>query len=189
MGRSINNKKYTKTPVGTLIYIVFIITLFIVNFSCSKTDDGDEHCPIGYTGSNCDVQITPDSVIITKIEVIRFPALNAQFQSWDSAGNPDIYVQILQNDELLWTSSNVHQNAKAGNVYRFIPSDTLALNDPLGQYAIYLFDEDDDGESEIMGGINFISYSSDNGFPELMILDDGGEVAFGLSLEYWWKQP
>ncbi len=172
--------------VLALSKIVMVILLFL-NFSCSKIETGDEQCPEGYTGKNCDIQVTPDTVFVTKINVTRFPALNIQGQGWDETGNADIFVQILKNDEPLWNSTMVHQNATPDTNYIFIPVTTLALSDPLAQYAIQLYDQDDADDDDYMGGVNFISYYDDNGFPGLLILDDGGEVAFELSLEYLWE--
>ena len=166
---------------------ILIAVLLILNFSCSKTENDNSHCPEGYTGDNCDVQLTPDSVFITQIKVTRFPDLNIQGQSWDATSDADIFVQIWQNNEHIWSSTMVHQNVIANTNYIFIPSDTIALTDPLAQYAIQLYDQDNASDDDYMGGINFISYYDDNGFPELLILDDGGEVAFELDLEYSWE--
>lgn len=167
---------------------LLILTLLFLSISCSKTEDGDEHCPEGYTGKNCDIQITPDSVIITKVKVLRFPASNIQDEDWDETSNADIYIQVWQNNEQIWSSTMIYANAisDTGIQYSFLPVDTIALTDPLSQYAIQLYDQDDDSEDDYMGGINFISYSHNNGFPELMILDDEGIVAFELNLEYNW---
>lgn len=185
MVRSIYNK-YTHTAISLITSKLIIIVLLLIIFSCSKIDDGDEHCPEGYTGGNCDIQITPDSVIVTKIKVIRFPEINAQFKNWDDDSRADIYPQLWYNNELIWTSRTVYENALSDYVYTFTPIDTIALTDPMAQYAIQLYDEDEDGDDDYMGGINFLSYYSDNGFPELLLLDDGGDIAFELSLEYLW---
>lgn len=165
-----------------------ILALLFLSISCSKTEDGDEHCPEGYTGKNCDIQITPDSVFITKIMVLRFPATNFQEENWDSTSNADIYIQVWQNNEQIWSSTMIYANAisDTGIQYRFIPTDTIVLTDPMAQYAIHLYDQDNASEDDYMGGINFIYYSNNNGFPQSMILDDGDKVAFELSLEYAW---
>jgi len=184
---SVYKTMHMKIHVLSSITQILMAALLILNFSCSKTEDNNEHCPEGYTGDNCDVQITPDSVFMTQINVTRFPATNIQGQSWDATSDADIFVQIWQNNEHIWSSTMVHQNALADTNYIFIPTDTIALTDPLAQYAIQLYDQDNASDDDYMGGINFISYYSDNGFPELLILDDGGEVAFELSLEYSWE--
>ncbi len=167
--------------------LLILIVLFF-SISCSKTEDGDEHCPEGYTGKNCDIQITPDTVFITEIKVLRFPASNILEENWDTNSNADIYVQVWQNNEQIWNSTMIFANAisDTGTQYRFIPADTIALTDQMAQYAIQLFDQDNASEDDYMGGINFISYSNNNGFPESMILDDGDKVAFELLLEYVW---
>lgn len=170
--------------LSTLVKLTLSI-LLILNFSCSKTETGDEHCPEGFTGKNCDVQITPDSIYVTKINIIRFPATNIPGQSWDSTSRADIFVQVRQNNEEIWRSQLVFINALPNTHYIFKP-DTLVLTDQMAQYAIYLFDQDDNGD-EYMGGINFISYTENNGFPEQLILDDGSELAVELDLEYGWK--
>lgn len=185
MVRSINNR-YNLTSVSIVLSCVLIFAMLILNFSCSKTDIGDEHCPEGYRGNNCDVQITPDTVFVTKINVTRFPATNSIGENWDSTSNADIFVEIWKNNEHMWTSSLVRQNALADTNHYFIPSDTIALTDPMAQYAIHLYDQDEDEDYDYIGGLNFISYTNDNGFPELMILDERVEVAFELSLEYSW---
>lgn len=184
--RSIKTK-HMKIRVLSIITQILMAVLLILNFSCSKTEDGDEHCPEGWTGKNCDVQVTPDSVFVTKIIVSRFLATNIQGQSWDATSDADIFVQIWKNNEQVWSSTMVHQNATSDTNYIFIPETTLALTDPLAQYSIQLYDQDNASEDDYMGGINFISYFNDNGFPELLILDDGGDVAFELSLEYSWE--
>lgn len=183
--RLIKTKNMRIRVLLTITQIV-LAALLILNFSCSKTEDGDEHCPEGWSGKNCDVQVTPDSVFVIEINVTRFPATNIQGQGWDATSDADIFVQIWKNNEQVWSSSMVHQNVTPDTNYIFIPGTTLALSDPLAQYSIQLYDQDNASEDDYMGGINFISYSDDNGFPELLILDDGGEVAFELSLEYSW---
>ncbi len=165
---------------------LLLATMLLINFACSKTENGDEHCPEGYTGKNCDVQIIPDSIFIKSINIVRFPATNIPGQSWDPDSDADIFVQVRQNNEEIWTSTKVYGNAAPDTNYIF-RADTLSLVDQMAQYAIHLYDLDDAGEIEYMGGINFISYSENNGFPELLILDDGSEVAVELSLEYSWE--
>lgn len=171
---------------STTVRLLLAITL-IVNFACSKTETGDEHCPEGYSGKNCDEQITPDSIYITKIKVNRFPATNLLGHNWDTTDNADIFVEVWQNNEDIWSSEVVFENAANNITYTFIPTDTLALTDHMAQYAIHLFDKDE-STADHMGGINFISYAHNNGFPELFTLYDGGEVEFELTLEYSWKK-
>ena len=170
--------------LSTLIKLT-LSTLLIINFSCSKTETGDEHCPEGYTGKNCDLQITPDSVFVTKINIIRFPAANIPGHNWDTTSDADIFVQVRQNNVEIWRSTKVFANASPDTNYIF-KTDTLVLTDQMAQYAIHLYDKDDSSD-EYMGGINFLSYTYNNGFPELLIIDDGSEVAAELSLEYAWK--
>jgi len=170
------------------IYLLSLVLLsiLILTFSCSKPEDGDEHCPEGYSGKNCDIQVTPDTVFITQINVTRFPANNVQEETWDATSDADIFVKLFQNDELFWTSTTVYQNADTATTYKFIDI-TVALFDPMAQYSIQLYDQDNASEDDFMGGISFLSYFDDNGFPELLILDDGGKVAFELDLEYFWE--
>lgn len=170
----------------TYLSILIILSILILNFSCSKPEDGDEHCPEGYSGKNCDGQITPDTVFITKINVTRFPATNVQEETWDATSDADIFLQVWQNDELIWTSTMVYPNAQADTNYLF-KDISVGLFDPMAQYSIQLYDQDNASEDDFMGGINFISYYDDNGFPELLVLDDGGKVAFELDLEYLWE--
>lgn len=174
-----------KLSILSILVRLALFTLLIINFSCSKTETGDEHCPEGYTGKNCDVQITPDSVFVTKINIVRFPPTNIPGQSWDTINDPDIFVQLRQNNVEIWRSEIVFVNASPDTNYIF-KTDTLVLTDQMAQYAIHLYDQDDNSD-EYMGGINFLSYTDNNGFPELLIIDDGSEVAAELSMEYSWK--
>ena len=59
--------KNMKIRVLSSITLTLLAALLILNFSCSKTEDGDEHCPEGWSGKNCDVQVMPDSVFVIEI--------------------------------------------------------------------------------------------------------------------------
>ena len=166
-----------------LFFIISVVTLT----SCAK--DEDATCPRGYYGTGCDQQITPTSISITKVEVTRYPLVTDNGNSWDlfpsGPGNslPDIYPDLYQNGNLVWSSSTYQGDVGSGTC-SFVPNSPIQITSPTAQCTIWCNDYDDLDADDVMGGINFTLYNSSNGFPATMTVDANGEVAFKLYLTY-----
>ena len=142
-------------------------------------------CPEGYTGANCSQQLTPEIIRINKIEVTRFPATDGG-AGWDLTSGADIFPYLTVGSQTVWTSSNYFSNANPNLTYSFTPTPAIELTNPLSQHTITLYDYDDLDADDFMGGIYFTPYHSSNGFPDVLILDAGGGVAFKLHVTYSW---
>lgn len=182
--------------------ILFFFSAFFTLFSSCGQDDpdpcegiicinggtcanGECNCPEGYTGSDCSQQDTPDKIRISRIDITRFPATD-NGAGWDLTSGPDIYPELSIGSVTLYSASNFYQNADPSDNYTFDLSPAVDMEDPNDQYTIRLFDYDDFDPDDLMGGINFTPYSSDNEFPSEIDLDAGGDVAFTLHVTYVW---
>lgn len=144
-------------------------------------------CAEGFTGPSCANQITPQSIQITRIDIIRFPTLNSDGLPWDLGGDPDIFPKVLKGNQILLSVFNAIENADENDVHIFEISPPVSLDEPNDEYTISLFDEDDsflDTTDDEMGAIDFIPYFSTNGFPSVISLDEGGEIAFEVHVTY-----
>ncbi len=161
----------------TLFYFLFAIGVIS---ACNK----DDTCPTGYTGSSCSTQITPSKIIVSKIEVIRFPATDANGAGWDLTSGADIYPEISYNGSVVYTSSTYYTDANPNSIYVFDLSPSFDVHNPLSTYTIRLYDYDNLDADDYMGGITFTPYESSNNFPSVITIDAGGAVAFKLHLTY-----
>lgn len=177
---------------------VFALFILILSFSCSKNDncdilicqnagqcnDGVCDCAMGYTSGNCSEQITPSSIKITKIKVLRFPSRNIAGQTWDSNNGPDIFVALGFDNDLIYEHPTAFDNASPLLSYEFIPIQDLIISNITERYSLNLFDKDDQEPHDFMGGIEFSPYTNTNNFPKIITVDAGGSVAFEVSVEY-----
>ena len=154
---------------------------------------GDCICPPGWTGTNCQTPVPPTIVRITKIEVVKFPGSRPMMGTpWDPDpppnDKPDIFP-VIQQDTLmppLWLSPFVVFNAFPANPYVFTDNLPFDLVQPTLPHAIRLMDSDAPSVPESMGKLSFDPYLPGNGFPQQIVLDPGGPLAFRLTLNYIW---
>lgn len=179
--------------------ILFFFTAFMTVISGCKKDpcettvcqndgycaNGDCVCPEGFTGADCSQQETPDKIRITKIEITRFQATD-NGAGWDLSSGPDIYPELSKGSTNLYSASTFYQNADPSSNYSFDLNPAIDIVSPNDQYTIRLYDFDDFDADDFMGGINFTPYSSNNGFPNTINLDAGGDVSFTLYVDYVW---
>jgi hypothetical protein len=179
-----------------IIYFTIILLSMLGCMSCNQDPcegsmcanggvcvDGTCDCPEQFTGPGCKEQATPDIVRVREIAVIRFPSLNNNM-SWDATDGPDLYFKISDEEYPLAQPIIPIENANQTNTnYFFIES--FDMRSPTRPYIIELFDYDGAGiPSQKLGEISFVPYHSTNGFPEKITIDNGGPVAFTMTLEY-----
>lgn len=185
----------------TLFFITLWISLFAIScnnssdpdpcetvacFNGGSCADGECVCPEGFTGSSCNLQVTPDLIKISKIIVTDFPATMENGNSWDVSSGPDIYVIVYKGDKIIWKSDVYYEDASPSNNYDFKPDSRIEITEPNQEYTISIYDYDQTG-SDFMGGIKFVPYYKDNKFPETLTLNpSGSKVAFELPLSYVW---
>ena len=149
-------------------------------------------CSQGFTGSNCDTQLMPSIIKITKIKVTSFPSTRTNLNLWDEAafGNfvrPDIFPFLYVGSTILFQGLAA-QDAVTSNSYTWTPSQPILLNTSQfnSQIGIKLYDEDSSITNEFMGGGDYYIYNSNGGFPTTLIVDQSGPVTFELTLSYVW---
>ena len=192
--------------------IRFPVALLILSmiFSCKKEDpcesvlcaqnqqcvDGACVCIPGYKGADCLDQITPKKIIISKISVTRFPERKPNGNHWDVVNNtvngelPDIYVALQDElDSVLFVGlekiNAVHTVKYSWSIQSGVSIDLQS------EYTLSLWDRDYflgvPTTVEKMGSVTFIPpYSDNNGFPNHIVIDNGGIVAFKLTVSYQW---
>ena len=163
-----------------------------LNGGVSTSDCGCE-CLLGYTGYDCDSQVTPSRILITKIRVIKFSNFDG-VNSWDIlGGNPDIYIKLIKDTNPIYISG-YYPNAFSSetSVYDFIPTAPIQITDVNAPYIISLFDYDG-AETPVsaddnMGFVGFFLYSSTNGFPSTINVSTSTDsIKFELTLSYQWQ--
>lgn len=160
---------------------------------CSTTDcnngtcdNGTCYCFEGYEGSSCNIQVKPKSILITKIEVLGFPATDGTV-TWDLFGgsNGDIYPKLIQGSNTLYNSSSYYTDASPTSAYAFNPNPSIELNAITSSHRIQVYDHDDFDADDFVGEIAFVPYNDSNGFPANEILSNG-DLKVRLSYQYIW---
>jgi hypothetical protein len=148
-------------------------------------------CSQGFTGSNCDTQLTPSIIKITKIKVTAFPSTRTNGNLWDEAafGNfvrPDIFPYLTIGSTVLLQGAAV-QDAVNPNVYTWTPTNPVVITQSQfnSQFSLDLYDEDS-LTNEFMGGWYFYVYNSTGGFPTTKTVGAAGPITFELTLSYVW---
>ena len=145
--------------------------------------DGTCQCPDQFTGRDCNEQATPDKLHVRGIALTRFPLTNNSM-TWDEVDGPDLYFRIIEEDYPLAQPIIPIENASGSDMqYFFIES--FDMRHPTEPHLIELYDYDGAGiPAQKLGSVVFTPYHSTNGFPETITIDDGGPVAFVMTLEY-----
>jgi hypothetical protein len=164
--------------------IYFFFVLVIVITSCGRT------CPEGFRGRNCDIEIEPSKVSITKITVKSFSPLDPNLSQWDVGSGADIYPVVTGADitNVVWNGSVYYDNAVSGNRYDFTPTSEVTLIYPTMFYNIGIYDYDGGtifNEDDLVGSVSFKPYQIGLGFPEVISFTSG-ETSVELTVKYYW---
>ena len=187
-----------KTKVYLISIFALFTTLFFVLNSCKKDpckdtvcynggycDDGTCICPQGYTGSDCNTQLTPTRIKINSIKITKFPQYDGS-SNWDFSDGPDIYITMSLDGTVIHEQPSMFEDASVTTSYLYEPTSPIVLTNIGAQYSIRLYDYDDGLGDDYMGGILFYPYSSTSGFPTTLYIDAGENVAFEFSVSYEW---
>ena len=150
--------------------------------------DGLCDCPERFTGPDCSEQVTPDVMRITSVKLLRFPGFRPNDDKmWDVTDGPDVYFRLMHGDEPVAQPVVLLENADHTQQYQFHIG-LVDMKTVLDEYTMQLFDYEAIGiEPQLMGEIAFTPYSTTSGFPTEMVLDNGGPIAFQVSVEYLYK--
>ena len=73
--------------------IIILVAFTFLFTNCQK----EKFCSEGYTGPNCNEEITPLRISIDAIRVVRFPNRQPNGQHWDSLTRyPDLYINLYE---------------------------------------------------------------------------------------------
>lgn len=141
--------------------LFFLSLIALTSFSCSK----DKDCDPGFTGPDCDQEIIPKSMELLSITVLLFPIQDRNGLPWDVLDDPDLYINISYQGNLLYTSySNPISKAQGPITWSFF-SNPLIIDRPNEFYTISLYDRDDIGNNELIETVNFRPYRAGLNFP------------------------
>ncbi len=194
--------------------ILLLFALMVTGWSaCGKGDDSPEpedpcngleclnegtllptcecQCPEWYEGALCEKQVTPDYIKIEKVTVNKFPSHRPDGAVWDANGSPpDPWLSIRRANSSFDIFRTEHiVGATAGAAYELTISNDESFYNVFESYKLYLWECDSGsdcvGDSEEMGQIDFKIYSSDNGFPDPLVLsNEDSTIEIELDLLY-----
>lgn len=165
-----------------ILVLIAVSSLSLLTFqNCNKADpcegviclnggicvDGFCDCPQGYTGDNCQLQVTPLEILIKKFEILGYPATNGGI-SWDTHDGPDMYIRVMQGKTEVYRYHKTVLNAVDGNVYTMTPLTKPSL-DPDTEYTLELWDDDSDqgaNDQKIHTSVKFKPYKANTNFPD-----------------------
>lgn len=138
--------------------------------------NGECSCPPGYTGAACEREQTPNRMRIGSIRLKDFPATDNSGGGWDLFDGADVYITIHEGDTELFESGYVENLTSA---FEFTAN--LTIENPDATHFIRVYDYDSTSGDDFMGGLEFIPYRSNQGFPDEIDLSCSGcSVAFDL---------
>lgn len=175
------------------------LSLLLCIMACSKSDPcadtkcqnggtcigGACDCPPGYTGTLCQSEKTPSSVLIQKIRIKSFPPTDINGAGWDVFDGPDIRLIILDaNGNQLYKSASYFENATAGQSITFSPA--VVVTTPSNPITIQAWDDDSGFGDDYMGGILAAMYQPGLKFPETINLSCAGcTISVDVDLVYF----
>lgn len=172
--------------------------MFATISGCSSDSDSSTStptpCPQGYNGTNCNTQITPSKILITKIRVKLFPNVDSSGNNWDLGGLPDIYPSLSiingPSSTIIYNGEMYFQDVTStgSNYFDFIPTNPIEITQVNSSYVLSLLDYDGSlSNYNFMGTVAFYPYQSNNNFPTtITITDNSIPLRYELTLSYIW---
>ncbi|NOT36428.1 MAG: hypothetical protein HOP11_03510 [Saprospiraceae bacterium] len=154
-----------------------------VNISCKNGGtciNGLCNCLPGYSGSDCGTILTPKSIIITSIKVLKWPTTDNTGVSWDFSTGPDLFVSIKKAGSTLKEhSTSVNSDTPVSQVVSF---DNLQFNIVAGNYVFEVFDYDWPDADDLMSTVSFSSFAG-SAFPSVINVKNS-TTEISVSLKY-----
>lgn len=175
---------------------VLLAILFLTLFGCRKEpcasvvcendgycENGKCYCPEGFVGPSCGQESIPEFIHINRVTLRSWPEAISGEQ-WDPSSTADIYIVLLEGDNILWKSPYKFSDVKDSISYIFNVEPTIAA-EPLERYTLRLWDHDEDESDDYMGERNFQldgsrEYPSDIHYIHFM----EGDISFILRTTY-----
>ncbi len=181
---------------------IYLCILFVLSLTGCKEDDstdpcdgvicmnggtcmgGECICPQRWSGVSCEEQVEPFEIEVWRIGLRRYPLTRPDGTDWDPDGGPDLAIEVRYGGQQLFGPFEVIYNTDGSQIYSWDMD--IRLDTPGDEYQFLLWEIDDilAGDRELMGQMNFLSYTDDNGFPDIVEIDEGGDLAIRLFVEY-----
>ncbi len=151
--------------------------------------DGTCECPPGYKGTQCEIEVKPSKIKITKVEITKWPYYDSNGDVWDpdDMTGPDLYIRITFGKKEIYKYNKQFWDAKINQTYTFnLKSNPVELTDNLeSKYKIQLWDYEEYNNDDFMAELEFIPYQAGKNFPATLELGDyWSELGCTLYLEY-----
>ena len=187
-----------------------MLIILVLFFGCSSDDSSESctpiacknggvflncacDCPQGYTGSDCSQFITPSSIRIHKLTIIKFPAFNANGQLWDNdlIGNSqkaDIYVKMANAEGMIINEDgNAFDNADPNTPYTYIVSPYKTINSVSLPIVLQLYNDNVSDADELMMQASFQLYTQNQSFDNIIEFSNtSGTFKFQFEVTYTW---
>ncbi len=186
-----------------LTILSFALFISIVFYGCKNEPDPCENllclnggncvdglcdCPTGYGGLQCETELTPTKVLITKIVLTKFPSFDPSGGEWDPDDHtgPDLYIRIVKGKTEIYKSTKKIWDVKLNQEYTFdLSSSPVELTSITSKHKIQLWDFEDYNNDDFMGEYEFIPFHSGENFPDKYDLGDHwSEVGYTVHVEY-----
>lgn len=173
-----------------------ILCLFYFNLiSCEKKEESDPDpceliqcqndglcngsgcsCPDYFTGDRCQDYKIPAAIRVSRIQINNFPQTDGG-QPWDAAdlSGPELYIWITrdQGSFTIFKQVNYFKNAVNTNTYTINFSTPLILS-ASQIYEIYLMDQDQLSQDDVMTGVSGAFYKPGTPYDNPIVIDQPG---------------
>lgn len=162
--------------------MIFILACSTLLFACKKNNKCDD----GFTGDNCDIQMTPSTITMNEVDLTSYPTTKTDGSGWDISDGPDIFFVLYRNDAVIFTSNTVNDLAGTTSPVVYTTGMPFNISDVNANFTIKWYDADGILGDELMGSFNIDMYSDMNGFPQTLSFDnpDGSLFVFSFDVEY-----
>lgn len=157
-------------------------------------------CPQGYSGLNCQTQVQPTKITITKIRVTSFPNTTSSGAYWDSSfpNVANVYADIRVSlkdgnlNEIYGSGYFANVLSNGTNYYDFTPTTPINITSVNSFYTIDLLDYDGASSNTILTSDEFMAtsvfniYTATGGFPTTLTLVGSSTFRAELTLSYTW---
>lgn len=170
------------------------LALLISLTNCSSDSDDPiiTECPIGYTGTNCDIPITPKKIKISKIVLRLVPYVDSNSNTWDNWLDdtdvwPDVFTAIASSTQTLLISDVVYDVNQDSGYLTITPNQPLEMPSVNQVYALGVFDYDGGEDYETMSETYFSLYDPSKGFPQyITVVNNSQPTIADIYLTYEW---
>jgi hypothetical protein len=178
---------YTKTKTETMKHTFYFLGLVILLMAGCKKDGTEKRCDKGFTGKNCDQEITPAKMQVTFIKSTALPPFDGS-SNWDPLGGmPDVYFRIVEEstNTVVYVSGSGTNNNPLDELQVDLSNSNVLINSPTSKYIIEAWDYDDLDADDYMGGIIFTPYTKGEHFPATVKLScTGCKTAWKIDFTY-----